>query len=181
MKRICLDMDEVLADTYAKFEDLYEERFDRRLKPADYHGMKIYDLPGAADIRNAMHEPGFFRDLPVMDGAREVVEELYEHYEIFVTTAATEFKHSLLDKWEWLHENMPFIHHHRIVLCGDKRIVHGDFMIDDKVRNLSGFNGTGLLFTASHNVHDTGYHRVNNWREVRDYFRNERKDQEPRV
>ncbi len=174
MPRICIDMDGVLADTYVKFIDLYEERFGRRPTEEELRGKKVYELAGAADLRNAMYAPGFFRDPAVLPQAVEVVRELYENYEVFVVTTATEFKHSLRDKWEWLEEHFPFIHHRRIVLCGDKGIVRGDFMIDDKVSNLAGFDGTGLLFAARDNYFASGYHRVADWREVQAYFQRER-------
>ena len=175
MPRIIIDMDEVMADTYEKFHAAYEERTGRRLPPERLRGHKVYEAdPGHADLRRMMFEEGFFRDVPVMADAPEVVRELYDNYEVYVVTTATEFKNSLRDKWEWLEEHFPFIHHRRIVLCGNKSVVHGDYMIDDKVHNLAGFNGTGLLFYSYHNHHDTGYPRVANWREVQAYFRCER-------
>lgn len=172
--RICIDMDGVMADTYVKFIDLYEERFGRRLTEEELRGKKVYELEGAADIRNAMYAPGFFRDLAVMPDAVAVVRELYDHYEVFVVTTATEFKYSLRDKWEWLEAHFPFIHHSRIVLCGNKGIVRGDYMIDDKVSNLAGFNGKGLLFTALDNHYASGYLRMNNWKEIQAFFQQER-------
>ena len=172
--RICIDMDEVMVDNYQRYHEIYEERFGHSIDPQEYHGKRIYDLPGVESIREELAKPGFFRNLPVMKDARAVVEELYENYEVYIVTAATEFKHSFTDKWEWLEEHMPFVHWERIVFCGNKSIVHGDYMIDDKVSNLATFNGQGILFTASHNAHDEGYPRMHNWLEVRDFFRNER-------
>ncbi len=172
--RICIDMDEVMVDNYQRYHAIYEERFGRPIATEEYRGKRIYDLPGVETLRDELRKPGFFRDLPEMKDAREVVHELYENYEVYVVTAATEFKHSFTDKWEWLEEHMPFIHWERIVFCGNKSIVHGDYMIDDKVSNLAGFNGKGLLFTSTHNLDEEGYVRVNNWREVRDFFRQER-------
>lgn len=169
--RIIIDMDEVLADTYAEFGLRFHQRFGRVVLDQELVGKKYYDLEGAADLRNEMFKPGFFRSLPVMADAREVVRELYEQHEVYIVTTSTEFKYSMLDKWEWLEEHFPFIHHKRYVFCGNKSIVHGDYMIDDKVRNLAPFNGTGLLFNSPHNVHEEGYHRVASWLEVREYFR----------
>ena len=169
--RIIIDMDEVIVDNYAEFHRLYEERYGKPVDPADYAGRKIYQIPGTEWIREQLYEPGHFRHLPLMEGAAEVVRELYERHEVWIVTAAMEFKHSFLDKYEWLHEYLPFVDWRRVVFCGDKSIVHGDYMIDDKAKNLAGFNGTGLLFAASHNRDETGYHRVANWGEVRDYFR----------
>ncbi len=170
MARICIDMDGVLADTYQKFVDAYEREFGRELLRTELLGKKVYDLEGASHIRDLMYEPGFFRQNTVLPGAVAVVEHLYERHEVFVVTSTTEFRHSMLDKWEWLAEHFPFIHHSRMVFCGDKGIVHGDYMIDDKVSNLEGFNGTGLLFTSPDNHYDTGYRRVDSWGEVRDFF-----------
>ena len=173
MPRIIVDMDGVLADTYVKFIDRYETAFGRRPTREELLGRKVYDLEGGAEIRNAMHEEGFFRDLAVMPGAVEVMRELYEKYEVYIVSTASEFKYSYKDKWEWLEEHFPFISFRRIVFCGDKNIVHGDYMIDDKVSNLASFNGKGLLFDALDNHYDTEYQRVNNWAEIRDYFRSE--------
>jgi 5'(3')-deoxyribonucleotidase len=164
-------MDGVLADTYQKFVDRYEATFGRRPAREELLGKKAYELDGAAGLREAMHEPGFFRDLPVLPGAVAVMEELYAEHEIFIVSTAAEFKYSYLDKREWLAEHFPFLHFNRIVFCGDKSIVHGDYMIDDKVSNLAGFNGSGLLFDALDNHYDEGYHRVHDWWAVRDYFR----------
>lgn len=173
--RICLDMDEVIADTYAKFIQLYAEQFGRTPLPAEYHGKKIYDLPGAKGLRKRMYNEGFFRDLPVMDNAIEVVAELQENYDVWITTTATEFRNCIIDKYDWLGEHFPFIPWKNFVFCGDKSILRGDYMIDDKAKNLAPFPGKKILFTASHNVFETDFVRVDNWLEVRDYFRAETK------
>lgn len=177
MARIIIDMDGVMADTYACFVDRYEQEFGRRPGREELLGKKAYDLPGAQHIRDAMYEPGFFALPTVLPDAVTVVEELYDEHEVFVVSTASEFKHAYLDKWEWLHEHFPFIHFERIVFCGTKSIVHGDYMIDDKTANLDGFNGMGLLFDSLDNHYHTGHHRVHNWREVREYFRAERERQ----
>lgn len=168
--RIIVDMDEVLADTYHEFGRRYVDRFGETVPTEALIGKKYYDLPAAAELRNEMYKPGFFRHLPVMENAVEVLQELYARHEVFIVTTATEFKFSMLDKWEWLEEHFPFIHHSRMVFCGNKAIVHGDYMIDDKARNLATFNGTGLLFDSPHNAYTEGYHRLHDWQAVRAYF-----------
>jgi len=174
MPRICVDMDEVLADNYPAFHRRAEAIYGRPIDPAEYAGRRIYDLEGLGEVRDVLHEKGHFRSLPVMADAVEVMRELYEEHELFIVTTAMEFRYSLLDKYEWLEEHFPFIHHRRIVFCGDKSIVHGDYMIDDKTKNLKGFNGKGLLYTAPANLNKTGYQRVDNWRDVRAYFKREK-------
>lgn len=172
-KRIALDMDEVIADVSPKFLDLYEQEFGVRLAKEDYWGKKIYQVNGANQIREYLFDKGFFADLPVMPGSQEVVRELMEHFDIFITTAAMEFRASLEDKYDWLHQHFPFIHWKNFVFCGDKSIINADYMIDDHAFNLHTFRGKGILYTAAHNIHETEFTRVNNWAEIRAFFRQE--------
>jgi 5'(3')-deoxyribonucleotidase len=91
-------------------------------------------------------------------------------YEVYIVSAATEFPDSLKDKLDWLLENFPFFSWRQLVLCGDKRFVAGDHMIDDHVRHLQYFPGKSYLFSSPHNLSVTGYRRLNNWREVAEVF-----------
>ncbi|MEZ5058218.1 MAG: 5'(3')-deoxyribonucleotidase [Saprospiraceae bacterium] len=170
-KRIAIDMDEVMADVYPKFEDLYEQEFGIRVTKEQYWGKKLYDIEGAEKIRNFLFEKGFFADLPVMPGSREVIQELMADYEVFIVTAAMEFKNSLEDKYDWLKNHFPFIPWKNFVFCGYKGMISADYMIDDHVRNLEAFQGHGILYTATHNLEEKRFTRVNNWDEVREFFK----------
>jgi 5'(3')-deoxyribonucleotidase len=172
-KRIALDMDEVIADVVPKFLDYFERDFGRRPERSEWWGKKIYQIEHANHIRSYLHEKGFFADLPVMPGSQEVVRWLTDHYDVFAVTAATEFRNSLEDKFDWLHTHFPFIGWRNLVLCGSKVIIQADYMIDDHVFNLEKFEGKGLLYTASHNIDETRYTRVNDWEEVRLFFEKE--------
>lgn len=173
MKRIALDMDEVLADVYGKLLMYFERDLGWRPTWEDYAGKKLYQLEGAQHLRKYLHARGFFSDLKVMSDSQMVVQELQAHYDVFIVTAAQEFPNSLIDKYEWLEVHFPFIHWRNFVMCGDKRIIQADYMIDDHVRNLRHFQGKGLLYTASHNINNTDFIRVNNWLEVRAFFQQE--------
>lgn len=174
-KRIALDMDEVIADIMPKFFDLYEQEFGKRVDPNLLLGKKVYGLPGGAFIRDRIYDKGFFRDLPVMEGSQEGVKELMEHYDVYITTAAMEFRNSFEDKYDWLKEHFPFIHWKNVIFCGDKSIFNTEYMIDDHAKNLVTFRGKGLLFSALHNHGEERFTRVNNWKEVLQFFEKERK------
>lgn len=170
---IACDMDEVVADVYDKFLKIYATTYNRVLKKEDYWGKKIYQIDGAIKLRDVLYDKGFFADLPVMKDSQEVLQELQEKYEIFFVSAAMEFSNSLVDKRNWAQQHFPFIPWKNIVLCGSKRIIRADYMIDDHPRNLVDFDGKGLLYTSSHNIDENRFTRVNNWQEVRDFFKNE--------
>lgn len=171
-KRIAIDMDEVMADVLPKFEALYNREFGKAIKREDYWGKKLYDIEGASHIRNFLYEKGFFADLPVMPGSQEVIRELMEDYEVFIVTAAMEFRNSLEDKYDWLKRHFEFIPWKNFVFCGQKGMIDAEYMIDDHIRNLEAFRGQGLLFTSTHNIHETRFPRVENWEEVRTFFNN---------
>ncbi len=170
MKRIALDMDEVMADIYAKFHTYFERDLGWKPEKKDYWGKKIYQLEGAEHLRDYLHARGFFGDVTPMLNSQQVVQALQKHYQIYVVTSATEFRNSLVDKWDWLGAHFPSIHWKQYVLCGDKSIIDADYMIDDHVHNLKTFNGKGLIYTASHNIHNQDYTRVNNWLEIKAFF-----------
>ncbi|GAA4409478.1 5'-3'-deoxyribonucleotidase [Nibrella viscosa] len=168
-QRIAIDMDDVIADTNQKFIDIYlngeAPRFTiEQLKEKSFH--ELLDEQEFRTLFRNVYEPGFFRDIRIMDGAQEVVNRLMERYEVFIATAAMEFPNSFADKYEWLAEHFPAIHWRNIIFLGDKSVLNTDYLIDDLPRNLHTFSGEGLLFTALHNRHETDYKRVNNWQEV---------------
>ena len=170
MTRIALDMDQVIVDNYAHFIDLYERRHGRRPHPSEYAGQKIYALePGGAELAAERFRPGFFRDLPIAEGAREVVRELNEAAEVLIVTAR-EFRNSLADKYDWLQEHLPFLHWKQFAFVGAKHYIAADYLLDDHVKHLRTFAGQGVLYEASHNLGNDEFPRVRNWAEVRAFF-----------
>lgn len=172
MKRIAIDMDEVIADYHSKHLAVFNRTFNETLTTADVMGTRLRELrPELAEaIIKIADAPDFFGDLDVIAGSQDVIRELSEHYEIFITTAAMEHPSSFQAKFEWLKNHFPYIHEHNYVFCGDKSIINADYLIDDNSRHFRRFRGQGILFTAPHNIHETGYVRVNSWQEVRDYL-----------
>lgn len=172
MKRIAIDMDEVIADFTPKHLRVFNRDYNENLTVNDLMGTRLRELrPNLQnEIIAYLNDPTFFRDLDVMKDSQKVIKELSEQYEVFITTAAMEFPTSFTAKYEWLKEHFSFLDEMNYVFCGDKSIIHADYLIDDNARHFQRFTGQGILFTAPHNINETGYVRVNNWLEVRDYF-----------
>jgi len=166
--RLAIDMDEVIADTIDKFITLYKREHNIDIPLSQMHGKEFRDmLPIELEGTNRkyINELGFFRDIKVMPDSQQVVKELCQKYDVFIVSAATEFKNSLIDKMDWLEEHFPFISWTNIIFCG-RKIVDVDIFIDDRIRNFVDFEGRKLLYTSPHNVTITDYERVNNWQEV---------------
>ena len=173
MKRIAVDMDEVLADALGKLIRLYNAEYSEDLTVADMWGNWMVNvLPAERQDRLMayLQEKDFFEDLEVMPDSQRVLERLSGRYEIFVATAAMEFPNSFGPKFRWLEQHFPFLSPTRFVFCGDKSILHADYLIDDMPRHFQRFAGQGILFTAAHNANVVAKLRVNNWLEVEDLF-----------
>lgn len=173
MKRIAIDMDEVMADTISHFLERYNTQFGTELMLHDFHGKHVFDViheEHRALAREYFEQEEFFATIPVMPGSAEVIEALTQRYEVFITTAAMDVPCSFAAKFHWLQRHFPFISPQRIVFCGDKSIVAADYLIDDNLRQLNAFRGEGIIYTAPHNVNEKRFRRVNDWEDVREMF-----------
>ncbi len=171
--RIAVDMDEVLADTFAAQLAWLDQTHGHRLTLEAVTGRDLYDLISpehARHLTEVLRQGAFFADLPVVAHSQEVLRKLAEAHEIFIATAAMEFPGSFGPKFRWMSRHFPFIDPGRIVFCGDKSILSADCLIDDMPRNLSGFKGRGILFGAPHNALVEGHTRVSGWREIERMF-----------
>lgn len=173
MLRICVDMDEVMADTLSEHLRRYNQVFDEQIETADLWGKGLWDVVTVErqeNLREILHAEDFFEDLPVMPNAPEVMRDLAARFEVFVATSAMTVPTSFGPKYRWLQRHFSFLPPTHYVFCGDKGILRADYLIDDMPRNLLRFAGTGLLYSAPHNLAAQGFTRVADWQEVAAYF-----------
>jgi len=173
VQRICVDMDEVMADTLAEHLSRYNQTFDEEVTAGDLAGKGLWEVvppDRQQQLRAFLDAEDFFEDLAVIPGSQAVLEALSARYEIFIATQAMSVPNSLGPKYRWLQRHFSFIPPQHYVFCGDKSILRADYLIDDLPKNLLRFEGQGLLYSAPRNLTETAFLRVNNWQEVADYF-----------
>ena len=173
MRRICVDMDEVMADTLSEHLRRYNQEFDEAVTVDDLAGKGLWEvtpLDRQKQLRAFLDAEDFFEDLPLIADAQDVLKDLSRRFEIYIATQAMTVPNSLGPKYRWLQRHFPFIPPTNYVFCGNKSILRADFLIDDLPRNLQRFEGQGLLYSAPHNLTASGFTRVNNWLEVAEYF-----------
>ena len=173
MQRICVDMDEVMADTLAEHLRRYNQTFDEEVTVDDLAGKGLWEIAPIdrqAQLRAFLDAEDFFEDLELMPGAQDVLKQLSLRFEIYIATQAMTVPNSLGPKYRWLQRHFPFVPPTHYVFCGNKSILRADYLIDDLPRNLQRFEGKGLLYTAPHNLTMTGFTRVNDWQEVAGFF-----------
>ncbi len=172
-KRICVDMDEVIADAVAEHLLRYNRDHGERITKSDLQGKHLWDVVSVDRhqvLEGYLTSEDFFEVLEVMPEAQRVLERLQKSYEIFIASAAMEVPTSFHPKYRWLAKHFPFIPASHLVFCGDKSILQADFLIDDNPRQLRRFRGEGILFEAPHNFEVSGFRRVRDWLEVESLF-----------
>ena len=177
LKRICVNMDEVIADTVAEHLTRYNRDYSDSLTKADLRGKWIWDVV-AIDrhprLEEYLRSDDFFNVLNVISDAQRVLLRLQQQFEVFIASAAMEVPTSFNAKYRWLERHFPTIPATNIVFCGDKSILRADFLIDDNPRQLRRFSGAGILYDAPHNAAVTGFRRVHNWLEIESLFLSEK-------
>lgn len=172
LKRIAVDMDEVLADYSGELLKRVNKKYNLTITKKDLEGAHIHELyPEVADdIYGIVNTDSFFRSLPVIKDSQAVLEELSEHYEIVIATAAMLSPNSFVAKYDWLQKHFPFLNPNLYVFCGDKSTVKADYLIDDHIYQLNTFQDRGIMFTSPHNVNEPYDLRMDNWQELRTFF-----------
>lgn len=96
-----------------------------------------------------MYVKGFFRNLPIMPGAREAVAELLANPNIDLYIASKPDSKNLdsaTEKFQWINEHFPALIK-KIFLTCDKGHLNGDYLIDDNEEEWGPkFKGTFLRF-----------------------------------
>jgi 5'(3')-deoxyribonucleotidase len=169
MKRLCIDMDETIADTAIEYLSRYNREHGTSLSKSDMTGRTFYEAIHPDHRQSAkayLHCEDFFVDLPVIPDSQRVIAVLVLKFEVFIASAAMEFPASFNPKYLWLKRHFPFLNPMNFVFCGDKSILHADYLIDDDARHFKHFQGEGILFSAPHNHGVQGYRRVETWNDV---------------
>ena len=136
------------------------------LQEKGFNGFSYAHIATELHVRNAAIHYHF----PTKEALTEAVIQRYrDRFQLWINNARVKDV-SPKEKLDWLLEHFPFLNWRQLVLCGDKRMIIGDHMIDDHARNLIHFPGQKYLFNTPHNVDVAGYRRINNWAEAAEIF-----------
>lgn len=151
MKRLFIDMDNVLVDFQSGLDHVSEET------KVAYAG-RLDEIPG------------LFAKMKPMHGAIEAVHELQKHYDLFIlSTAPWKNPSAWSDKVEWVTKYLDDVFHKRLVITHHKDLCQGDYLIDDRGKNgTSEFGGKWIQF---------GSEQFPDWESVLKYLSSRRLDE----
>lgn len=175
MKRIAIDMDDVMSDTTGRKIEWYERDFKVKVNREEMKGKYLNQhvpIKHKGAVREYARHPEFFKELDIFPECQRVIEDLTKKFDVFIVTATMPYPNSYVYKYEWMKKNFPFIDIRNVVYCGHKYMIDADYMIDDHAYNLETFKGKGLLYSCEHNSEDTRFERLDNWFDVENFFLN---------
>lgn len=108
-------------------------------------------------------EFGFFTNMEPMEGAIEAFRELEKHYQCYILTRpSTKNLLCYSEKAAWIRDNLGYHVLENLIICCDKSMVKGDFLIDDMTEHgQTEFEGEHIHF---------GTEKFPDWKTVVEYL-----------
>jgi len=125
-KIVFVDMDGVLGSFFGALG---------RVVTPDEEPMEIYDK-------------GFYRNMPVMEGAVWAIEALLENdnLDVWVASKPTyKSEYCVQEKLDWISEHFPELKK-KVFLVPNKNLLKGDYLIDDHPNKWNSFEGEVIYF-----------------------------------
>lgn len=158
-KKLMLDLDDVICGggflyLINKFLGTsYEESYFKEFYMQDI-------IPDKEAFGEFLLQQNFYNYCELKPRALEVIEKLNNKYDLYICTSyivkevIDKSGLFVLQKYEYLKKNLPFISPYKYIFASDKNILNFDIKIDDRIENLGG-NATKYLFSAFHNLEMT--------------------------
>lgn len=138
----------------------WDVRMDYRALDSSYEGL----------MKDLMREKDFYLNLPIIDGAKEAMEEmLAANYEVLICTTPSRINlKCTTEKSEWVVKMLGPHWVERIIFTRDKTMVRGDILIDDKpvICGLLTPTFTHVLFDWAYN-REQDKPRIKEWKNWR--------------
>ncbi len=175
--KILVDMDGVLANFEKRVLDTYRTTHPNKLfipleERTTFYVKEQYPLELQPLVEAIYLAPGFYRSLPQIEGSFEALSNLKQRgHDIFICTAPLpEYQHCILEKYQWVEEQLGSEWVKKIIVTNDKTLVRGDYLIDDKpsIKGLEIPTWEHILFEQPYNRFVDSKRRINwaNWQSI---------------
>lgn len=174
MIRILVDVDSVIADLMPAWLRVYNKEYDDSLRVeqiTEWDMTKFVKPECGTKIYSYLHDPSLYDEVFPIDGAISSIHWLRQHgYDIrFVTSGIQPAKIIWLGN-KGLLMSEHFLFSPDVVIAHDKRLINGDILIDDNLKNCESFQGKSILFSQPWNDVVSNFFRASSWPDVIQYL-----------
>lgn len=155
MKSIMIDMDDVICTN--GFLPLINKFLGTSYIEDDFDSFYMQDIiPNKDDFFEWFATQNMYDYCELMPGCEEVLRKINQQYKLSIGTSyivpeiVMKCGFILMQKFDFLQRNLPFISPYQYVFLSDKRLLQADIKLDDRIDNLDGAE-VKLLFSAYHN------------------------------
>lgn len=169
---ILVDMDGVIANWGKQWDHVLDTHWPEARAPR-HHQQTSFDLKAGLDaydrdvVDMVMNHPNFYRDLDPFEGAAQAITNMQAdgHTVTICTSPWLSNKTCVADKLEWLERHIGEGWSSKAVITGDKTLVHGDILIDDKPHIKGAHTPTWehVLFDQPYNRDVANKQRITGW------------------
>lgn len=137
---ILVDMDNVVVDSGIAYRNLVDKTFPE-LPRIPEESIKVWDSEGlyppeyTQKLHDLWNTPGLFANMKPVKGSLEALADLGRlNHLVLCTMPPAKSKTAWQEKAEWIKEYLGqrWLDEKRVVMTGDKTIIHGRILIDDK-------------------------------------------------
>lgn len=143
---LLIDMDGVVAQWYPGLVQKYQAKYPGRpvVPPeevTEFYVEGFYPEEHREDLLQIARTKGFYRELPLMEGAQEALKDIEENCLDFIdpficTAPELDFEDLMChsEKVQYVQEHFGDFWAKQTIITKDKTLVFGDYLIDDKPR-----------------------------------------------
>ncbi|WP_144795719.1 5' nucleotidase, NT5C type [Microbacterium paludicola] len=174
---VLVDMDDVVAQWAEGYDSLLDEHGEAAAAIPRHADRLHWDLRTGRSgvekkiIEKVMREPGFYRFLRAVPGARTALRQIRDagHDIRFVSAPYISNPTCASDKIAWIERHYGARWAQRVILTTDKTLVRGDVLIDDRPDITGAVEPVWehVVFTQPYNAHITDRRRMSSWSEWR--------------
>ena len=119
---------------------------------------------GEFKLKYPQSKVGFFLDLEPIEGAIEGIKTLQTKYDVWILTRPSiKNTHCYTEKADWIKKYLGEDMLNKMILCPDKSLVKGEFLIDDDHRH-------GQTEFEGEHIHFMKDERFQSWNSIVEYL-----------
>ena len=175
IKTIGCDLDDFTFEFVKPVLSKYNEKYEDNVQFEDIKDYHIHTFlkSECKNIFKEVVDDEFIYNLKPIEGAKETLDYLSQHYHIYFPTAA--YPSTIYARDKLLSKTFEWYRSNQLIRCEDKWLLNLDCLGDDCLSNLVNFKSNKILMSRPWNEQLPTYYinnivRFSNWKQIYNYY-----------